>query len=218
MFNKPKENVNDLALKYLEHKYNESFEYKQPAGNSMTGTRNFIASCSGHGDVLVQVDNFKDSGNRVFRDNHIAVKYEEKTRDFIKEIFDKEFTESKVFYSAAEKVLSEDLPGGATFEQFLADPESHISAVIAVKSNEYSGNDQFKAIAEKVSTSCAASWIGCHIHVVDDSEFDNFNKDTHEATVLAGKYTKYAHLFRLSGKTELEIFSHGGELDERMEY
>lgn len=133
MFNKSPKSVNRLALEYMERKYGEKFEYVKPAGNSMTGTRNFIASCSSHGHVLVQVDNFKDEEKRVFRDNHIAVKYEEKTREYIKEISDKEFTETKVLYSAAEKALSEDLPGNATFEQFLADPESRIFAVIAVK-------------------------------------------------------------------------------------
>lgn len=218
MFSKSRQNVNDLALEYLERKYGEKFEYKQPCGNSMTGTRNFIAYCGSHGDVLVQVDNFKDTENRIFRDNHIAVKYEEETRNFIKEISDKEFTESKVFYNAAEKALSEDLSADATFKQFLADPESHISVIIAVKSSNYSDNTQLKSVADAILTSCAANWIGLHIHVIEDDKFDSFDRSTHEEIVLNGKYTKYAYLSRQSGKTDLEIFSRGGELDERMAY
>ncbi|MCM1059918.1 MAG: hypothetical protein NC452_06455 [Eubacterium sp.] len=217
MFSKSNQDVNNLALKYLEHKYGETFEYKQPCGNSMTGTRNFIASCLGHGDVLVQIDNFKDSENRVFLDNHIAKKYENETKNFIKEIFDKEFTESKIFYIAAEKVLSEDLPGDATFEQFLADPEGRISAVIAVKKSGYSDNTQFKEAVETILESFAANWIGLHIHVVEDNEFDSFNKSTHEEMFLNRQYVKYAHLSRQNGKTNLEILSNGGELDERIE-
>lgn len=215
--NKPKQNVNELALEYLERKYCEKFEYVQPAGNSMTGTRNFIASCA-HGHVLVQVDNFKDEDARVFRDNHIAVKYEEKMRNFIKEISDKEFTESKAFYDAPEHALSEDLPGDATFEQFLADPETSISAVIAVKYSDYSDNDQLKAIVEAISASSAAQRINLHIHMVEDSEFITFDNHTHDETILAKKYIKYAHFYRENNTMRLEIFSRGGVLDERIEY
>lgn len=218
MFNKPRQNINDLALEYLERKYGEKFEYKQPCGNSMTGTRNFISSCGSHGDVLVQIDNFKDTENRIFRDNYIAVKYEEETRNFIKEIFDKEFIESKVFYSAAEKALSEDLSADATFEQFLADPESRISVVIAIKKSNFSNDDQLKTVIEAILIPCAAKEISLRIYVVEESEFDSYDINTHEEIVLDKKYTKYANLIREDGKTDLRIFSRGGVLDERMVY
>ncbi len=218
MFNRSPQNVNDLALEYLECKYGEKFEYEQPAGNSMTGTRNFIASCSDHGHVLVQIDNFKDEETRVFRDNHIAVKYEEKTRNYIKEICDKEFAESKVLYSVAEKALSEYLSADATFEQYLADPESRISAVIVVKKSDFSDNDQFKIIAETISESSAANEISIRIYAVEESEFDSYDPIVHETIVLRDKYAKHMNFIRDNDKTKLEIFLHGGELDERIEF
>lgn len=217
MFNKSSQNVNDLALKHLERKYGEKFEYKQPCGNSMTGTRNFIASCS-HGHVLVQIDNFKDKEARVFRDNHIALKYEEKTLNFIKNIVDKEFTDSKVLYSAAEKALSADLPGDATFEQFLADPEGRISVVIVIKKSDFSNNDQLKEVIKAILMPCAANEISLRIYVVEESEFDSYDRDTHEKIVLGDKYTKHANLIRENGETDLRIYSRGGELDERIKY
>lgn len=207
--------VNELALKHMEQKYGEKFEYVKPAGASYTGTRNFFAT----GHVLVQIDNFKDEDKRVFRDNYIALKYEQKTQDWIKEIVDKEFPESKVYYNAPEHALSADLPGNATFEQFLADPETILSTVIAVKYSDYSNKDQLKAIVEKISAASAAQRINLAIHILGDKEYNDFYSQTHNETVLNGdNFIKYAHFYREKDTKWLEIYSRGNVLDEKIEY
>ena len=114
--NEPKVNVNELALEYMEQKYGEKFEYSAPVGASYTGTRSFLATCESFGDkkILVQIENYKDRENRVIRDNYIAVKYEDKVREFFKQISDEEFGASEIFYNASGRVLSSELSSSAS--------------------------------------------------------------------------------------------------------
>lgn len=218
MFNMHQQNVSDLALEKLERKYGEKFEFQQMCGNSMTGTRNFIASCSEHGRILVQIDNFRDEEARVFRDNHIAVKYENETRNYIKDTIEKQFKESRVLYTAAQKALSEDIPADATFEEYLAESEAYISASAAVKSSDYSDNGQLKKVGEVLIRSFFADRINISVYVLESDEYDSFDPNTQSDIELSGKYVKRAYIHRENGTTEIVISSCGGVADERQDY
>ena len=77
-----KKDVNEAALEQMERRYGEKFTYEGPYGNSMGGTRQFMASCESlDGLVLVEAENFR-KGPVTYRDNYLAVQYREETEEF----------------------------------------------------------------------------------------------------------------------------------------
>lgn len=136
MFKKPQENApktNDLALAYMEEKYGEVFTYAAPWGSSYSGTREFLATCESlpGKTVLVQVADFKGE-NPVYRDNFLAVKYQEDTAAYFLNKAEAVFGQVNVFYEASKYSLTGQLAQEPSFEAFLMDAGTVIDVLVEV--------------------------------------------------------------------------------------
>lgn len=202
----PKQNVNELALEFLEQKYGEKFEYSAPTGASYTGTRSFFATCESFGDhaVVVQIENYKDRENRVIRDNYIAVKYEDKVREFFKQISDEEFGSSKIFYNASGRVLSSELSSNASLEEYFSSRDGMITAVISLPESGYENFEQIKRLYEKISNTIFCDEVSVLIIVVDDDIFGSADEDELRNLFIAESGVAQARLDRYDGETKLD--------------
>ena len=205
--NKPKQDVNDLALEYLEQKYGEKFEYAAPAGMSYTGTRTFLATCESFGDrrILVQITNFRDEENREILDNYITVKYEEEVRKFFKSAADDIFGSSKVFYDASGRVLSPDLPSDASLEEYYNCREGMINAVIALNESDYKDSEQIRLLSDKISNNFLCDELSILILVVDNDAFKSADESELREMCVTKSSLTYARLERYNGETKLDL-------------
>ena len=212
--NKPKQDVNELALEYLEQKYGEKFEYYAPAGSSYTGTRTFLATCESLGDktVVVQIVNYK-SEDRQFKDNYLELKYADRLYDYFCQIIGKQFDEFKLFYYPMGMSLTADLPADAPFEDYLKDPSNNISNVMVVaKKSDYKDKTQLSQILETIASECAAEKLLVTVLVLDDSKYVDCELEEARAICNAvnGKfYYAQGEILRAGGKTSIDYY--GGE-------
>lgn len=205
--NKPKQDVNELALEFLEQKYGEKFKYSAPAGASYTGTRSFLVTCESFGDqtILVQIENYKDTENLVIRDNYIAIKYEDKVKEFFKQIADEEFGASEIFYSASGHVLSPGLSGNASLEEYFSCRDGMITAVISLPGSGFKNIEQIKQLSDKISNTILCDEMSILIIVVDDDTFESADENELRNLFLAKSCVAQARHNRYKGETKLEI-------------
>lgn len=209
MFNNmPKQDVNELALEYLEQKYGEKFEYSAPAGSSYTGTRSFLATCESFGDrrILVQIENFTDNENLSISDNYIAIKYEDNVRDFFKQIADEEFGSSKIFYNASGRTLSPEMSATASFDEYLRSEDGLISAVISLHGNGYKNTEQLRSLANQISNRFSCREISILLIVVDDNTFSNSDESELRNIFLTRSGIVQARFERYNDENNLDIW------------
>ena len=193
--------VNTLALEYLEEKYGEPFEYSAPAGDSMTGTRSFLARCDSLPEaVFVEVENYRED-DRVFLDNYIAVKYKQETVDFLRDCAVSEFGEANVFYEVKQSGLSASLPADAGFTDFLSDGGVPLIATIEVKDD---GTD-YKGAAEKMAQRIAETGAQFRVilAVVAPDEFGVYDEDELGDKMVMGETVDSARLIHTDGSVQV---------------
>lgn len=204
--NEPEQNVNEIALEYLEEKYGEKFEYCAPAGSSYTGTRTFLATCESFGDyrVLVQIENFRDRENMVIRDNYIAVKYKDEVEEFFKQAADEVFGSSKVFCHVTGRTLPPELPSNASLEEYFSCKEGIMTGVIALPESGYKNDEQLRLLADKISDTLSCDEISVLIMVVDDDTFKSADEDELRKNFRTESTIAKLRLYRYNGNTKLE--------------
>ena len=201
----PTQNINDVALAYMEQKYGERFEYVAPWGNSMSGTREFLAKCDSlpRQEVLVQIENYRNE-DKIFRDNYLAVKYREDTIDFILNCANQVFGETTVFYDVAKMALSPELPVNATFDDYFADPRGFVSVSIEVKSSDFVSKEQAQKVIDPIATACKADYLGIIIVIVEDDKYGTFDIDSLGEHVVSRQFVQCVRLTRQNGSTFTE--------------
>ena len=172
---KTPQNINEIALLYMEQRYGIRFEYSEPWGNSLSGTREFLATSESlpNQQVFVQIENFRDD-DRIFRSNFLAVKHEAETIYFLRNLTAQIFNEANVYYEAAHDGLSPSLPANATFYEFLADTCVPLNIMVEVRERSFTSREKVGALAELIAAS------GAHFHltvvIVDDDLFGTMNR------------------------------------------
>jgi hypothetical protein len=179
------ENINDDALAYMEQKYGEKFEYVSPWGSSYTGTHQLFVKCKSiqSEEILVEVEK-TESGN-TFRDNMLAVKYQQDTKDFLLQCAETIFGQAKILYEPTQECQSESLPATASFAEYLADTRAAIMPTIVVKTSALSSKDQADELAQLIAASGVRFLIS--LSVVSDSDYEAGNWQS-LSDFLAGKY------------------------------
>ena len=169
-------NINNQALAYMEAKYGEPFTYVGAAGDSLSDTHKLLVSCQSMPEkkVLVEIEQFR-SENPVFMDNLLAVKYEQKTRDFLLECAVHVYGEADVFYTATEEGQSPKLSGDASFSEFLADTRVPLIAAIEIKDSSRTSDTQSEELGRLLSASGANIYIT--LVAVDDNEFGTLDRE-----------------------------------------
>ena len=205
-----KENVNELALEYLEQKYGEKFEYYAPAGASYTGTRTFLAKCESLGDktVVVQVVNYK-TDERQYKDDYLEVKYAGQMRDYLSQIVNNQFGESKMYYAPGGKPLSADLPADATFDDYRMDSSGTINGIAVVKKSDYKDMEQLSQVMETITSNCAAASISLVVLVIEDSKYIDCDSSKARDYNIRNNFFAKGEIFRVDGNTSIDYY--GGE-------
>ena len=208
--NETKVNVNELALEYMEQKYGEKFEYKAPTGSSYTGNRTFLATCESFGDqtVVVQVVNYK-TDERQFRDNYLEIKYADRMFDYLSQIVNNQFGESKIYYGTVGRPLSADLPANATFEEYIMDPSGTINAIFVVKKSDYKDMNQLSEIMETITSDCAAGRMSIVLLVIEDSKYIDCTLSKARDYSIRENYFAKGEILRGDGDTDIDYY--GGE-------
>ncbi len=206
----PKVNVNELALEYMEQKYGEKFEYSAPTGSSYTGNRTFLAKCESFGDktVVVQVENYK-TDERTFRDNYLEIKYADRLSNYLSQIINDQFGESKLYYGTARKPLSADLPADASFEEYLKDPSGTINAYAVVKESDFNDMKQLSEVMETFSSDCAAGSMSIVLIVIEDLKYIDCNLSQARDYSMRENYIAKGKILRAEGDTSIDYY--GGE-------
>ena len=192
---KPAQNANELALLHMQEKYGEEFTYGAPWGNSMTGTREFLAFCDSlpGKPVVVQIKDFK-SDAPVYSDNYLAVKYEEEAIAYLQKEAEAVFGDVKVYHTANKQCVSENLSADASFETFYADASAKINAYIEVNGGGYTSTEQFEDFFSRLHGSSGSVKIS--IIVVDENIFGTLELE--DLNMLPYKREAVAHAL---GKT-----------------
>ena len=110
--------VNTEALALMELKYGEKFEYSTPYGNSMSGTREFLATCESVPDKLihVQIQNYRTE-DPVYNDNFATVRYFDTTSYFFKELAAGYFGDARIHTYFMHQGLTSTLDPSPTFDE-----------------------------------------------------------------------------------------------------
>lgn len=199
-------NINDLALSCMEEKYGEPFAYVRPAGDSMSGTRKLMVSCESlpEREIQVEIADFR-SGNPVFMDNYLAVKYEADTRAFLKDCAESAFGTAEVFYSAADGGQSSALSGDADFVTYLADQRVSLNATVEV---DGSGTGEADLEAKSIQLGQLAAGHGSRIYLtvlaVPHEKFGLLNAGDLNRTVSQNDFIYCCRVSNFYGEISVE--------------
>lgn len=193
MFKYPAENINDIAIDYLEKKYDKEFEYSAPFGDSLSGTHQLIAKCDElpNQSILVSIENY-NSKDRIFFDNYLAVYYRFDTSDLIKEIAKQTYNEVNVFYKVSTTVLSPELSADASFEVYLSDSSAEIHPVIEVKASCYGSAEKIKELADNIMKRCGCYYVS--VVFVDDDEYGLSDFEAMKSRMGSGNFVHCAKI------------------------
>jgi hypothetical protein len=193
----PTQNINAVALAYMEQRYGEKFEYVAPYGDSMTGTHQLLVKCDSFPEqsILVRVENYRRE-DKVFLDNYLAVKYREKTVEFLTGCATQVFGDSNVFYDVELQTLSPDLSKDASFSEFLADTSVPLNVMIEVRANNLGSDDQARQIADLIAAN--GTRFIMHIVSLSDTDYGIYDEDALEQQISLGNYAKCAIITKIA--------------------
>lgn len=171
-----KPSTNELALAYMEEKYGETFTYYGPWGDSMTGTRQILVTCDSLPEqtIVVQIENFRDEGNSIYRDNFLAVKYRKETVEYFEKLANEYFDKTRVVYEVALGGQSVEMSAEAALEEYLADSGAEMVVMIEVSAGCFSGKDQINDLIDDVKKTCGN--VSLTVIVVDDELFGTLDR------------------------------------------
>lgn len=197
-----KKDINETALEQMERKYKEKFTYEGPYGDSMSGTRKLLASCASlDGLVLIEVENYRNE-SVVYRDNYLAVRYQEETEAFLRQCAEEEFSAVKISYKVRQIVLSKDLAADATFEEYLAEGGVPLSFYIGVKSSDYTSEEQVQRLIEHIGASGAEFYMS--FLVLEDDAFNALDALDLEQIQCKKDYVRCAAINELGGSVQIK--------------
>lgn len=195
------QNINVVALAYMEEKYDEKFEYVAPFGNSMTGTHQLLVRCSSFPEenILVRIENYR-RGDKVFLDNYLAVKYREATIAFISDCANQVYESASVFYDVDLQALSPDLSTNASFEEYLADTLIPFHIIVELKESDFLSKDRVQQFAELVAQHGSSYYLS--LVFVNDADYGATDVNTLKQRMALGNYVHCAKVTHFSGVFE----------------
>ena len=196
--------TSELALAYLENKYGEPFTHVGPWGNSMTGTREFLVSCNSlpGENIVVQVENFRDAENMIYRDNYLAVKYKEDTMAFFRDCAAKYFENCRVVYEVSSQCQSADLPASADLSAYLADGNAKMVMMVEISAGSFTGKEQIADMIAELETVCGNTVLT--VVVVSDDVYGTLTRKELSDLISLEKYECCAIAY-LKGSADCRI-------------
>ena len=168
-------NANELGISYMEEKYGEHFVFHAPAGDSMTGTRQFFVTSDSmpNQQIMVEIENFR-TDNKIFRDNYLSIKYQDETIEFLRSNVSDYYSNFNIYYEASSACQSAGLSANASFEEYLSDNRAELNVMIELKASEFIGTESLKNIVDKITDFCNNMTLT--VIVVDDNIFGTLGR------------------------------------------
>lgn len=204
----PSLSANDLALLHMQEKYGETFTYAAPWGNSMTGTREFLATCSSLPNqlVLVQILDY-ESNAPVYKDNYLAAKYQAEISTYFHDIAAEVFGDAIIHHEVSKQSVSQHLSKDTSFQTFYEDVSTVVTAYIEIKGSSYTTIRQFDQLFSKLNGSNGQIMVS--VIVVDDSIYGTL--DSTELNILLYQEKDVANAFAETANGSFQYdFSEGG--------
>ena len=200
---KKRQNINDVALEYMEQKYGEKFDYGASYGNSMSGTHDLLVKCESFPDqyVLVEIENYRSS-NKIFGDNYLAVKYQAECIDLFHSYATDIFGEATIFYEVSRLSLSPDLPVAATLEEYLADTRVPLVIMAEVRASDFSSEGQAQRFAELIAANGTLFYIS--LVIVDDNEYGTLSSKDLDKKMSLDQFVDCAKIINLDGNVQVK--------------
>lgn len=170
---KDEPNITEQALSYMENKYGETFEYAAPWGNSMSGDHSMLVACDSFPDkcVLVGVIDYKTE-DKEFRDNYIALKYEDETRRFLESNTSTIFEDYRVYYDTMRQTLSTDISADASFDEYLNDKECRIATYIVTNKSGFNTKEEVENMVNGILDKFGGRYLSVIVVVLSDEKYE----------------------------------------------
>ena len=148
------------VIDYLENKYNVEFTYKSTVGNGeLTSKTNVsaFAEQNEHPDKQVFVVAELSGGKVTYKDNYVAVKYEDKTVETINKALKEALNDYKLVYTpVVGRTLGDDYDNDTSFEDYIKRGDNLISFDIILPNNieiDYNATEISRIKRELANTS-----------------------------------------------------------------
>ncbi len=131
---KIKESPADKMVKYINEKYDDTFEYVKPYGGYLgSKTKKIIVSSEKYPGYNVYVSYTKSDGQETFSDNYLCVKFYEQTYNYLKDTYQSAFGENiYLYYDFAVSARPKNSSDETTFEEFIAAPSSMVTYMVII--------------------------------------------------------------------------------------
>lgn len=133
-------NIQNKMISYINEKYDDSFEFLAPYGGGI-GAKNkqILVKSNKMPSAQIWVACYEDGE---FSDNYVDYKYEELTREYLKEYLSQIFDcDVKIQYSVSLKGSRNAFDDNTSFEEYIVSDESNITINVVV-SEEFNKEDE----------------------------------------------------------------------------
>lgn len=195
----------EYALAAMKEKYGEEFQAIGPWGSVLGKDWKLLLSCESLPDqeILVVVENYRDTDTRSIRDNYLACLYAQETEAFLRSCAEETIGSANVSYLPSLVPLDASLPASLPFDRFLSESGVFISAMIEVKASDFQSEEQARALIERI----AESGVECNLNIigVSDLAFGSLTEDDLKDRSASGQYSLYALAYCKDGAIELSV-------------
>lgn len=181
----------EAALEYMEQKYGQEFVYSGPWGTSYaesTTKKMLVTPDAGNGEVQILVEATETEDGFQFRDNYLALLYEDEMRQTLEQAAEEVFGTATVFYEAATIVLSADLPADVSFAQYSQAEGSGIIATVAVPAGQ-DGPGRAEDLEKKLQKSGIHGLI--RLVVLNQEQYDAATAESVRTIIGKDSYVRY---------------------------
>ena len=195
--------ANEQALQYLEEKYGEKFTYAAPYRSEMSGRREFLVTCDSlpGQQVWVYVEDYYEK-DKVFRDNYLAVKYEQQTIDFLKEQVAAKYPSVNVFYEARKKGVSDRLSADTGFSEYLLENGVELIVMLELKASEFGSTEPMDQIVENIAQACKE--MALTVVVTEDDVYGTMDLDGLNDAISLKHYVQRGKIYIRGGEIQTD--------------
>lgn len=184
-------NYTEAALEYMEQKYGQEFVYSGPWGTSYASPATkmlLVTPDSGDVEVQILVEATETEDGFQFRDNYLALLYEDEMRQTLEQAAEEVFGTATVFYEAATVALSADLPADVSFAQYSQAEGSGIIATVAVPAGQ-DGPGRAEDLEKKLQKSGIHGLI--RLVVLNQEQYDAATAESVRTIIGKDSYVRY---------------------------
>ena len=182
----------EAAMSAMSEKLETSVSFEKRSGSG------FLAETELY-DTPVYLEQ-QDDGS--YRDNLIAVQYEDETVVFLEDCARTYFETANVYYTVSNAVVSDMLSEDASFEAFLADSGLQLQAMIEIRESEFTSQELVVQMAG--SLAMYGTQMDLAVVIVPDDVFGQQSQSDLEKLVRNDEFAAYAHVVCAGGAVDIQ--------------